>query len=600
MKKISLRSVLSAGFIALNVLLVIMFVFVLTTGDKGVEADYKTAVDFSGSYSCDGGEAVEFASVSEIETKGVTDVVLTGRLTEHIPDGKFLIMYISEAWVKIEADGKVIAHNYTEQGERTNTPGISILFVPGEDIPDSEELTLTYNNPYSIDSSLTPIEDSLNSICFGERDIPYIQLLEQCTVSIVVSLGICFLGLFAFTLAGLLWKKILLRNLALAFLAVTGGIFALTDTVRMFLPLWIKNPVACLVADEFTMFLLPIAAFLYIRQFAETKRTKNFLFVACAGSLIIAAAAYLFQLFGFMDILLSQFYLMLFVYVCIVGIIVLLIYEGFFLKCKSATKLLLTLMPLILASIFDSLNIWLAFAPGKSTLRLGLLFTIASQLYFLIVETIRHNKEMAEYEKVQHELLQMRVAIMVSQIQPHFLYNSLTSIAQLCEKNPSQAKKATIEFADYMRHNMNSLKDEKPVPFEKELSHLKTYLWLEKMRFGDDLQIEFDIKATDFLIPSLAIQPLVENAVKHGVGMKEDGGTVRISTEEFTDRFEVVVSDDGVGFDPDSPKKDGRIHVGMENVCNRLKTMCDATVDIKSAVGKGTTVTIKIPKEDEE
>ena len=187
---------------------------------------------------------------------------------------------------------------------------------------------------------------------------------------------------------------------------------------------------------------------------------------------------------------------------------------------------------------------------------------------------------------------------MVSQIQPHFLYNALTSIAQLCEKNPSKAKKATIDFSDYLRRNMNSLKEQSPVSFESELKHLETYLSLEKMRFGDDLNIEYDIQTTDFLIPSLTVQPLVENAVKHGVGMKEDGGTVTIATREYDNRFEVIVSDDGVGFDTEKKPDDGRTHIGMENVRNRLKTMCNAVLNIKSKIGVGTTATITIPKED--
>ncbi|MGN0499822.1 MAG: sensor histidine kinase, partial [Ruminococcus sp.] len=93
-------------------------------------------------------------------------------------------------------------------------------------------------------------------------------------------------------------------------------------------------------------------------------------------------------------------------------------------------------------------------------------------------------------------------------------------------------------------------------------------------------------------------QPLVENAVKHGVGMKEDGGTVTIATKEFDDRYEVIVSDDGVGFDTLKKSNDGRTHVGMENVRNRLKTMCNAVLNIESAVGKGTVATITIPKEE--
>lgn len=148
---------------------------------------------------------------------------------------------------------------------------------------------------------------------------------------------------------------------------------------------------------------------------------------------------------------------------------------------------------------------------------------------------------------------------------------------------------------------MNSIKDEHPIPFETELSHLKTYLSLEKMRFGDDLNIVYDIGVTDFTIPSLTVQPLVENAVKHGVGMKEDGGTVTISTKEYDDRYGVVVYDDGVGFDTTKPNPDtSSTHLGIENIKERISTMCNGDVTIESEAGKGTVSTIKIFKDTKE
>ena len=107
----------------------------------------------------------------------------------------------------------------------------------------------------------------------------------------------------------------------------------------------------------------------------------------------------------------------------------------------------------------------------------------------------------------------------------------------------------------------------------------------------------YDIQATDFELPLLSVQPLAENAVKHGVGMKDEGGTVTIATCETEDAFEIIVSDDGVGFDPEAPKKDdGRSHVGMENTKRRLKEMCGADVVITSKPGEGTAAKIIIPK----
>jgi sensor histidine kinase YesM len=229
----------------------------------------------------------------------------------------------------------------------------------------------------------------------------------------------------------------------------------------------------------------------------------------------------------------------------------------------------------------------------KEKNELGYLADVISDL---ALEIDRYNKENL---KVQKDLYDAKVQIMVSQIRPHFMYNALTSIAMMCELDPMTAKKATIAFADYLRGNMDSLKQTRPVPFETELEHLKNYLYIEKLRFDYLLNIEYDIQATGFELPLLSIQPLVENAVKHGVGMKKGGGTVKIASAETDSAFEVIVSDDGVGFDVNAPKKDdGRSHVGMENTKRRLKEMCKADIVITSEVGKGTTARVIIPKKE--
>ncbi|MBO4396131.1 MAG: histidine kinase, partial [Eubacterium sp.] len=201
------------------------------------------------------------------------------------------------------------------------------------------------------------------------------------------------------------------------------------------------------------------------------------------------------------------------------------------------------------------------------------------------------------YQQIQKELYEARVGVMVSQIQPHFMYNALTSIAMMCSIDPDTAKEATITFAKYLRGNMDSLKQTAPVPFEQELEHLKKYLYIEKLRFQDKLNIEYDIQATAFYLPLLSIQPLVENAVKHGVGMKKKGGTVTIATRETESTYEVIISDDGVGFDTNATMPDdGRSHVGMENTKRRLKELCAGEVVIESTVDVGTTATVVLPK----
>ena len=211
---------------------------------------------------------------------------------------------------------------------------------------------------------------------------------------------------------------------------------------------------------------------------------------------------------------------------------------------------------------------------------------------------VEREKAETARERAEKEAYEAKVSVMVSQIQPHFMYNALTSIAMMCQIDPDTAQEATITFAKYLRGNMDSLRQTKPIPFEQELEHLKKYLYIEKLRFGKKLNIEYDIQATDFVLPQLSIQPLVENAVKHGVGMKKKGGTVTITARETETAYEVIISDDGVGFDTTAEKKnDGRSHVGMENTVRRVNDMCGGEVRIESKVGEGTVARVILPKE---
>ena len=222
-------------------------------------------------------------------------------------------------------------------------------------------------------------------------------------------------------------------------------------------------------------------------------------------------------------------------------------------------------------------------------------FMLVSIVLIFGVIVARREQKLIKAEK---ELYESQISVMVSQIQPHFMYNALTSIAMMCTIDPDTAQEATVAFAKYLRGNMDSLKQKAPVPFSQELEHLKNYLYIEKLRFGDKLNIQYDIRAYNFLIPQLSVQPLVENAVKHGVGMKMQGGTVKIASIERENAYEVIISDDGVGFDTSAPpKQDNKSHVGMDNTRMRLREMCGGDVIIDSTVNEGTTATIILPKD---
>ena len=220
---------------------------------------------------------------------------------------------------------------------------------------------------------------------------------------------------------------------------------------------------------------------------------------------------------------------------------------------------------------------------------------VALALLFILVN-IQFEHELA-LKRQENELADMRIDMMLSQIQPHFMFNVLTGIRKLCETQPSRAAESIGTFSKFLRTNMETLTDKHPIPFEKELAHTKAYLQLEQMRFGDKLQIVYDIEATYFSIPPLTLQPIAENAVRHGLMKKENGGTLTIRSYEEETAFVITVTDDGVGFSEKPGKPENNAHIGLANVKSRLAALCGGSIQIQSETDKGTTFTILIPKE---
>lgn len=217
--------------------------------------------------------------------------------------------------------------------------------------------------------------------------------------------------------------------------------------------------------------------------------------------------------------------------------------------------------------------------------------TLALLLLFMLFYLEMANK-LVENER---ELMQSQMSLTISQIQPHFLYNTLSTIAELCQKDSAMAEEVTNHFSLYLRGNLEHMGDSCPIDFSKELKHVQTYLWIEKIRFQDDLQVVYDIQTEDFLIPALTVQPLVENAVKHGMMGSENVCTIKICTRCVNGGYQVIIEDNGCGFDPDEVITDKRKHVGIESVRSRLKYMVGGTLTIRSEIGKGTRVVIEIP-----
>ena len=265
---------------------------------------------------------------------------------------------------------------------------------------------------------------------------------------------------------------------------------------------------------------------------------------------------------------------------------------------KQERMIIVPTMVLLPALILELINFYLGW--WKNSILIKTIFSLIFAFMFIvaIITVAKNYQESIRVKKLEEELKDSQLSLAFSQIKPHFLYNTLSTVGVLCKKEPNLASEAIDVLANYMRVNLDSVDQTTPVTFTKELNHLRAYLWLEKMRFGDDLQISYDLQTERFQLPILSVQPIVENAVRHGMMGREGVCHLHISTRELETCFEIIVEDDGIGFDTEEEKNDGRSHIGIKNVRNRLKKMVGGTLIIESEKGKGTKVTIRIPKEN--
>lgn len=240
---------------------------------------------------------------------------------------------------------------------------------------------------------------------------------------------------------------------------------------------------------------------------------------------------------------------------------------------------------MITATIMDLLGI----KAGILNETYGIVF-----LFYYLALHVQLSQQLDEEKEIK--LKEQRMSLMLSQIQPHFLYNTLNTITALCRIKPKLAEETTIKFSKYLRENMYNMGEKNIQLFSKELEHTNIYLDIEKLRFGDRVKVEYDIKTDDFNMPTLTLQPIVENAVKHGICNKIEGGILKISTEKKGKDHIITISDNGIGFEMEKALNDGKKHLGIHNVRERLKSIINAELEITSFVGIGTTVKIIIPE----
>ncbi len=247
---------------------------------------------------------------------------------------------------------------------------------------------------------------------------------------------------------------------------------------------------------------------------------------------------------------------------------------------QIACAVLPAVLALCLRIIFPELSFW------------GIGWSVALHL---VQSCITADSE-RQLTQTEQRLDRGQAALMTVQMQPHFIFNTLSAIESLCQTDARAAAESIENLSGYLRANIDGLSSEALIPFDEELRHIRQYVALEQADPARQFRFDYELDVRDFMLPPLTVQPIVENAVKHGALTRRDGsGQVLLTTEALGDYIRITVSDNGTESAALTEAQRAGRGVGIENTCKRLEALCGGSLKI-TAGETGTKAIILIPK----
>ena len=566
-------------------------------------------VYFDGEYRIADGEwrpIVEGEHISS--TQG--DVTLRGNFHMLAPDGEYVGIYRGELPIAFYADHICLTFREGDgepvmvevEDPRYGTSSCGACWTAYAFTGDSEEtVEILIHNPHSFGNE-TAIDEMLANMAFWtgidfEKGIMSEGEIQRNTGLLLVLISLVFLGIALFSglihvrssrIIGLLGLVVLFAGLYFAYSA--RGVAFWSESV-------VSNTIILGASMMFYMLFLSMTVVCLLKT---TKRvggiTTLVMSVAMAVFLVLPVVS---------DVLFYDTWIWWIVLQLAANAVLAVCLVREFVLSDTRIKWLHmgAILPLLSFAV-DVLGTWQGSWKGGVVSRYVFLVLLAVAV-IMVLKLIPHSINAAakanelEMEKIvlNAELAESRISTMMSQIRPHFIYNTLGSIEHLCKLDPPKAGELVHNFAKYLRGNFGELDNPKPILMSREMEHVRHYISIENVRFPD-MTFAFEMNSRDFHIPALTIQPIVENAIKHGLMKLPKGGIIRVVSYETEEAYCISVEDDGVGFDVNA-LQDDRKHLGLRNIRERLKVMVGGTLEIQSTVGVGTKVLIKIPKEVE-
>ncbi|MGN1166007.1 MAG: sensor histidine kinase [Lachnospiraceae bacterium] len=545
----------------------------------------------TGEYSQNGGDWIPLDEDTKLSALD-GDIHIRGAFKENIPRGTVIQFYLDHIEATISVNGENMFANEPIDNQTAAAMCGTVwgsMESPGITTEDVVEIKL--HNPHKF-GNREAYSEFLHTF-YGGSNMDLWEMLENKTFLfrwsgvfvMLISLVLMGVALTFSVMHNEFGKK--LKNFGL--LALFAGAYILFDTVDI--SLWSH----IIVFNTHVLCLSIIFVFLELGILIRDELSNR---VKLAAEVVVIAEEIVITIIMLLCLCkVVLLYDVMFLWIIIQMLICLLLFICcmYEIRCRTAEKSgMLHSYMIFLAVIFiDCVN---AFFDWWSH---GILSKMTFGVLFLIylgkaVKYISKNYQASvRAERLEDELKNSRIVLAMSQIRAHFIFNVLNAISGMCKYDPEKADETVVRFSHYLRTNIDILQEDAPVAFRVALQHLEDYVALEQVRFGDRVKFVEDIAVDDFVIPSLVLQPIVENSIKHGLRPKESGGTVSLSTWAEEENIFISIQDDGVGFDKKAVSD--KSAVGLNNVRFRLKYFMKGKMEIESEPGQGTKVTISIP-----
>ena len=601
-------------FLLLSILLLLIsFTFIIHMDNQNIQSSNPTPpeVAFVGQYKVGDSDWQEYDG-KHIPINHGEDVTLNGYFilfdpstNEPYPVSKGLVVhfYLNHINVQIQVDENTKIPLFCEvkgAGESSCGETWQYFKITTEAY---EPITIIISNPH-VYGNANAVDDMLGSLSLYYNTISELKIIRETKIERALSLLVMFWGL-VIVLIGVFSSLLKIERIKSIFSIGFGVLFAglylffCTKCLSLYFEkISINTVVVELAAIFYYLFLMKI--------FTDHLLDEKKIFGIIATSLSALSIPVTILVASLTELYFYDMWLLFAVFIG-VSFILMLIGIGFDIKKYNLSKkiILVIFFMSFVSYVLDALFCGIGGfeETGFSQISFIFIFLIAIVTILTLVPKNINNAiktKQLETEKIalNNKLQESRILLMISQIQPHFLYNILNTIYHLCDKDIELAKKAVDDFSTYLRNNINSLSTTELISFDTELAHIKTYIDLEKIRFGEELEVVYNIKTSDFYLPILSIQPLVENAIKHGVSKKRGGGIVTILSYEDESNYIISITDSGVGYDMNQIIDDGKSHIGIQNVKDRLESRVDGKLVIESEIGIGTKAIVYIPKKE--